>query len=358
MKTIQTPPLPAVTRPIVLIGAGGIVKDAHLPAYRKAGFGTEVIFDLDRQKAAALAAEFGIPKVAATLDEAIALASADAVFDIALPPGAIMATLEKIPAGRGVLIQKPMGEDIGQAAVIHALCRRKKLTAAVNFQMRYAPYVIAARHLIDAGEIGEVHDMEVRVTVDTPWHLWPFFETLQRVEMAIHSIHYLDVVRSFLGNPRGIYAKSVKHPFTQKIASTRSAIILDYGDTLRANIQTNHGHAYGLEHQESYIKWEGTKGAIKARMGVLMDYPKGLPDQLQVCIFQDDKPTPWTEIPIEGSWFPDGFIGTMASVMIALEDPSRPAPTGVEDAFQTMALVEAAYESSASGATPISFTRP
>ncbi len=350
--------MPAVARPIVLIGAGGIVKDAHLPAYRKAGFVTEVIYDLDREKAAALAAEFGIPKVAATLDEAIALAPPDAVFDLALPPGAIIETLEKIPAGRGVLIQKPMGEDLEQAAVIHALCRRKNLTAAVNFQLRYAPYVIAARHLINDGVIGELHDMEVRVTVDTPWHLWPYFETFHRVEMAIHSIHYLDVVRSFLGNPRGIYAKSVKHPLTQKLASTRSSIILDYGDTLRANIQTNHGHAYGLEHQESYVKWEGTKGAIKARMGLLMDYPKGLPDQLQVCIFEDGKPTPWIEIPIEGSWFPDGFIGTMASVMIALEDPTRPAPTSVEDAFQTMALVEAAYESSAFGATPISFTRP
>lgn len=30
--------LPDHPRPIVMIGAGGIVKDAHLPAYRKAGF--------------------------------------------------------------------------------------------------------------------------------------------------------------------------------------------------------------------------------------------------------------------------------------------------------------------------------
>ena len=31
-------PLPSNKKPIVLIGAGGIVKDAHLPAYKKAGF--------------------------------------------------------------------------------------------------------------------------------------------------------------------------------------------------------------------------------------------------------------------------------------------------------------------------------
>src|ERR1022692_4060294 len=53
---------------------------------------------------------------------------------------------------------------------------------------------------------------------------------------------------------------------------------MDYGDMVRANIQTNHGHAYGPKHQESYAKWEGTRGAIKTRLGVLLDYPRGLPD--------------------------------------------------------------------------------
>jgi len=345
--------MPSRVRPIVMIGAGGIVKDAHLPAYRKAGFPVAVIYDIDPAKSAALAAEFGVPVVASTLEKAIALAPSDAVFDLALPPGAILETLGKIPSGRGILIQKPMGENIGQATAILKECRSKNLTAAVNFQLRYAPYVTAARHLIESGVIGDVHDIEVRVTVDTPWQLWPLFATFSRVEMSIHSVHYLDLIRSFLGNPVGIYARSVKHPRTLKLASTRSSIILDYGDIVRANIQTNHGHAFGTEHQESYIKWEGTRGAIKARMGLLMDYPSGLPDDLQLCVLAEDgTPGPWTRIPLRGGWFPDAFIGTMASVMIAMEDPTRPAPTRVEDAFQTMALVEAAYRSSECGATP------
>ena len=34
----QTWPKPSKLHPIVIIGTGGIVKDAHLPAYKKAGF--------------------------------------------------------------------------------------------------------------------------------------------------------------------------------------------------------------------------------------------------------------------------------------------------------------------------------
>jgi len=30
--------------------------------------------------------------------------------------------------------------------------------------------------------------------------------------------------------------------------------------------------------RRAFIKWEGTKGAIKAKMGLLMNYPDGGPD--------------------------------------------------------------------------------
>src|ERR1017187_7171064 len=47
--------------PIIVIGAGGIVRDAHLPAYSKAGFRLAGIYDLEVQKAKTLADQYGIP---------------------------------------------------------------------------------------------------------------------------------------------------------------------------------------------------------------------------------------------------------------------------------------------------------
>ena len=38
MKIEQQPQLPKTLRPIVCIGGGGIMRDAHLPAYRKIRF--------------------------------------------------------------------------------------------------------------------------------------------------------------------------------------------------------------------------------------------------------------------------------------------------------------------------------
>ena len=61
----------------------------------------------------------------------------------------------------------------------------------------------------------------------------------------------------------------------------------------------------------------------------------------------------WLPVEIEGSWFPEAFIGTMASVMRAVEGSAEDIPTSVADAAQTMAAAEAACQTSASGATLI-----
>jgi predicted dehydrogenase len=344
---------PKQSRSIVLIGAGGIVRDAHLPAYRKAAFKVSSIFDLDRQRACSLARTFDIDRVPENLEAAISTAPDDAIFDIATPPSTTLSILKCLPDGSAVLIQKPMGENLNQARQIRDLCRAKKLKAAINFQLRYAPAVRAARKLIAEGRIGELHDMEVRVTVYTPWHLWTFLEGIPRVEILHHSVHYLDLVRSFFGDPASVYAKTVKHPKTPMLASTRSNMILDYGDTLRANVTTNHGHEFGLRHQESYVKWEGTRGAIKIRLGLLMDYPKGVEDEFEYCTLEPRAAPEWRSLGIQGSWFPDAFIGTMADLMCFVEGSMQYLPGSVEDAFKTMALVEAAYESNDTGGNKV-----
>ncbi|MDQ8179384.1 Gfo/Idh/MocA family oxidoreductase [Pelagicoccus sp. SDUM812005] len=350
----QTPILPQKPRPIVVLAAGGIVRDAHLPAYRLAGFEVAGIYDIDREKAEKLALDFGIETVYGSLEEACAQDPETVVFDVAVPAVGLKKVVAALPDGATALLQKPFGENLEEARELLALCRRKRLKAAVNFQLRYAPYIMAARDLIEKGVIGELHDLAVRVTVYMPWHLWTFLEGIPRVEILYHSVHYVDLVRSFFGEPRGVYAKTVKHPDTKKLASTRTNIALDYGQLKRANISANHGHNFGLKHQQSYVKWEGTKGAIKATLGLLMNYPDGEPDALEYCTLDEDgKPGEWQSVELQGSWYPHAFIGTMASLMRFADGETEELPTSVEDAFKTMAVVEASYISNASGGTPI-----
>jgi len=349
----QKPALPAAPSPVISIGAGEIVRTAHLPAYRKAGWRVASVFDRDRARAQALARDFGIPRTCATLEQAVSTAPAGAVFDLALPASAILGVLTALPDKAAVLIQKPMGEDLAQATAIRDLCRRKSLVAAVNLQLRYAPNMIAARDIVARGMIGDLHDVDVRLTCSMPWQLWKFLYGIPRMEIIYHSIHYVDLVRSFFGEPSGVWCKTQRHPEMMDLASTRTSIAFDYGDIRRANVATNHGHRFGTRHQESYLKLEGTRGAAVVRMGVNLDYPRGMPDELEYCVTDAGGVPAWNSVRLEGTWFPDAFIGPMASLMRRASGESTELPTSVEDAWRTMAVIEACYASCASGATPI-----
>jgi predicted dehydrogenase len=337
----SVPVSPGNPRPIIIIGAGGIVHDAHLPAYRRAGFPVAAIVDLDAEKAAHLAQQFSSPFAGSSLEEARRKAPQDAVFDIAVPAGSILKILPELPDGAAVLIQKPMGNNLAEAQQILALCQNKGLVAAINFQLRWAPVMYAAKCITTAGLLGDLHDMEVQVRVFMPWDLWSFLATSPRLEILYHSIHYIDLVRSWFGNPHRVLAKTMRNPQTPKLAATKSSIIMDYGDWKRVFIVTNHGHTFP-DSQESFVQWEGTEGALHAVMGVNLDYPTGKPDSLRYAA----RGGHWRSLPTQGNWFPDAFAGSMGSLQAFVTGASNELPTRVEDAIDTMRVVEAAYISS------------
>ena len=247
-----------------------------------------------------------------------------------------------------------MGETLDEARAIRDICRERGLIAAVNFQLRYAPNNLGAVALAKAGLLGKLHDMEVQVRTYTPWQLWDFLATAPRLEILYHSIHYLDLIRSWLGEPLGVYAKTVKNPQCGSLAATKSSIVLDYGDAKRVFVVTNHFHDLAgtseLDTARSFVQWEGTGGAIRMDMGVNLDYPRGVPDTLSYAVRGGQ---PWTSVPIAGNWFPEAFMGSMGALQAYVEGSAADLPIGFESAYRTMALVEAAYRSSERGGEPI-----
>jgi predicted dehydrogenase len=179
--------------------------------------------------------------------------------------------------------------------------------------------------------------------------MFAFLKDLPRIEIAVHSIHYLDLIRAFLGNPIGVHAKTIGHP-SSEMAQTRTAAILDYGGEVRSAMSVNHNHAYGRKHQVAEFRFEGSEGAAHAKMGVLLDYPRGEPDELTIKAKGEAN---WRHVPLHGGWFPDAFIGRMANLQRFVAGEDKELIASVEDAWTTMAVVEAAFESSAKPATPL-----
>jgi len=345
----QSWPGPATPKPIVIIGAGGIVRDAHMPAYSKADLTVSGVTDLDVDRAQSLAADHKIANVYDSVATAVAVSGTDVIYDIAVPPHAIAEILRQMPDSAAVLIQKPMGADLAQAREIRQICRDKGLKAAVNFQLRFSPMMMAARTAIQQGMIGDLLEIEVHLNIFTPWTLFPFLIPMERVEIAVHSIHYLDTIRALAGNPNGVFARSMRDPRADDFAQTRTSVILDYGDTLRGVMSINHNHQAGRKFQSAWLRLEGTDGVMMVKLGVCFDYPNGEADELWFCKNGGD----WEQVPLEGSWFIESFMGTMRNVQRFDAGEDDHLFAGIEDAFQTMALVEACFESMKVKATPL-----
>ena len=139
--------------------------------------------------------------------------------------------------------------------------------------------MLAVRDALARGLLGDLIDVEAHLAIDTPWDLFAFLKGLERVEIAVHSIHYLDLMRGFLGDPRGVHAKTIGHP-NSTMAQTRTSAILDYGESARCTLSVNHNHAFGRRHQVAEFRFEGTEGAAHVSLGLLLDYPRGEPDAL------------------------------------------------------------------------------
>jgi predicted dehydrogenase len=345
-------PMPSQRKPIVLIGAGGIVNDAHLPAYRLAGFEVVGIYDVCTERSRQTAEKFGIPRVYDSLEQA--LQTDNAVIDIAVPPDVTRSVLERTREGSIILMQKPMGSNLVEAHRIVDVCRQRRLVAAVNFQLRFSPMMLAVADILRRGLLGPIVDVDVHLNYREPWEMFPFLKSQPRVEMMIASIHYFDWVRSILGDPAGVYARSIPHPNFPGIEATRTSAILDYGLQTRCCLSLNDTWGFRPKHEACTIRVEGLNGAAVVRLGCLIDYPRGEPDQLEYIT----EGAQWTAVPLEGSWFPEAFRGTMANLQRFADGEDDILHTAVADAIKTMALVEALYRSNEKGATPISESTP
>jgi predicted dehydrogenase len=341
---------PRRPRPIVFLGAGGIVRAAHLPAYLGAGFEIAGVYDIRRKSAEETAREFAIPRVFASLREA--LAQEDVVFDLAVPAGEIAPMLRKVPRGSPILIQKPMGRTLREALAIARIVRARDLVAAVNFQLRFSPNVLALRDLLARRALGTVRDVEVRIVADTPWSAWDFLKGIPRLELLYHSIHYLDLLRALFGEPDGVVGAARRDPAFPALADTRCALELVYEQGPRVTVRTNHAHHFGASKRVSEIRVEGMRGGAILRMGVNLDYPSGRPDTLET-----GGPSGWKFVALEGSWFPDAFEGTMANLQRFVAGEDEALESGVDDALRTMALVEACYRATREPPTRIPSTR-
>ncbi len=324
------------------IGAGFIVRDCHLVAYREAGFNPVALASRDPAGANACAERHGIPTVHATVADLLADESVE-VLDVAVPPAAQPGILREAVqhAGhiKGILAQKPLALSVREGREIVELCESAGVVLAVNQNMRYDQSVRAAKHLLDRGDLGD----PVLATIDMRAipHWMPWAEGLPSLATFIMSIHHLDAFRYWLGTPERVLASTRPDPRTKFPHDDGiNLYVLEFANGARAaawdDVWT--GPAREGADGDIGIRWriEGTKGLARGTIG-WPGWPARVPSTLD---YSTTASGGWVSPRWPEAWFPDAFVGTMAQLLCALEDGTTPE-IGGRDNLETLALCEA-----------------
>jgi len=142
--------------PIGIVGAGAIVKTAHLPAALRSPL-VEVAAVVDRKldNAAGLLKDYGLHcALASDLSEVIDRVAA---VIIATPPGSHYALAQfALNHDVHVLLEKPMTVRSADALSLCELAERRSKVLAVGYYSRCHPSVVLMKRLIDEGFFGEI----------------------------------------------------------------------------------------------------------------------------------------------------------------------------------------------------------
>ena len=333
------PQLGSTSYRIGVIGAGGIVRASHLPAYRSAGWKVVRIASRTLAAARAAAEEFDIPAVSSDFAEVLRDDAVE-VVDISLPPHLQRGVAEAaFAAGKHVLIQKPMATTLEDAVAIVEAAEGSGLKLAVNQNGRWDPAIRACRELIDRGVFGSLVTASFELRTRQPWQgFWEDAEHYPRLMMLGMSIHHLDQFRFLFGDPVEVTAVTSTYPGQPWAGDSIALYALRYESGLLA-VGFDDGFPWTRDWSVDY-RIEGLDAIARGGIG----WPTAGYSTLEYTT--RDRPDSWLRPAFSRKWFPDAFVGTMGELFRAIETGDEPSISG-RDNLDTLRLVEAAYRSAA-----------
>jgi predicted dehydrogenase len=332
------------------IGAGMIMAECHLAAYKQAGFPVAAIASRTKANAQKVAARWDIPTVHDTPEKLIEDANVE-IIDLAFPPDqqpALIRHTLKQPHVKAILAQKPLALSLDEARKLRDEAKAAGKILSVNQNMRYDQSMRVLKQIIDSGALGDIVFAQIDMHAIPHWQT--FLQDYDRLTLSNMSVHHLDVLRFLFGDPDEITTLTRKDPrttFDHSDGITVSTLRFPSG-VLAVSLED----VWSGPRQEGYkddqhISWrvEGTEGVARGTIG----WPTGAASTLS---YASAKTTggEWVSPSWETMWFPHAFIGVMEQLQHALKTGTPPA-LSVADNVRTMALVEAGYRSIAEGRT-------
>lgn len=203
-----------------IIGAGGIARDAHIPAYAKLDSVELVALCTSREETAkAMAAKTGIP--AWYTDHAAMLAAEKPDIVSVCTPNALHhpMVMDALRAGCHVYCEKPPALSYAQALEMHQTAEKYGRALAYNFNVRFSGQAQALRAVVQQGQLGRVYAGRLQALRRRGIPGWGVFtnKALQGGGALIDiGCHILDTAFYLLDYPTPVYVAAGSYDFIGK----------------------------------------------------------------------------------------------------------------------------------------------
>ena len=308
MKKINYKPRdPKGYRPgIGIIGCGNIV-ESHLAAYKKANYKIVAMADINESNLKKRAAKVPGIKTFTNYKQLLKLSEVEVVDIATHPRERVQLIRDALNFGKHVLSQKPFVLDLKVGEELVKLAEKKKLLLAVNQNGRWNPPWNYAYQVIQAGIIGEVMSVHMRCHWDyNGIKRNPKFNNLRHIILYDYGIHWFDIITVWMGNKRAkrVFASLAKAPNQKAAPPLLAQALLEY-EGAQASLVFDGSQSIGG--QDSFFIG-GTKGSIFCSGSGLDQHVLEIRSKEGVY-----RPN------LQGSWFPDGFHGTMGELLCAIK---------------------------------------
>jgi predicted dehydrogenase len=241
-------------------------------------------------------------------------------------------------AGVGVLSEKPLATSVADAQAMVDVCEQAGVALMTAFPMRFNAPLIALRDVIRSGHAGRVRCFEGVNQGQLPrrhreWFVDPVLAG--GGALTDHTVHLADVLRWILTSEvTEVYAQTnqLLHE-DDLVVETGGLVALGFADGTIATIDSS------WSRPDSYPTWGGLGLRVITDGGALEADAFG-----QTITVYDDAAGGLTWLP----WGRDDDRAMLEEFVSALRDV-RPATPDGTDGFRAVQIVQAAYESAATG---------
>lgn len=304
------------------------------------------ICDRDPERLKIVGDQFGIER---RYSDAAAL-FADGGFDfvdIATTVGSHRALVEmaashKVPA----ICQKPFAKTLADAKAMVSVCREAGVPLMVHENFRWQTPIQAVRDVLDSGAIGT--PFWGRLSFRSGYDVFagqPYLAEGERFIIEDLGIHTLDIARFLLGDVDSLTARTKRVNPAIK-GEDVATILLDHESGISSIVDVSYASKLSVEpFPETLVEIDGNAGSIRLKQGY----------QLEVTTASGTETRDVS--PKLLSWASRPWHNIQESVYAIQQHWADRLKTGEEtstsgaDNLKTFALVEAAYESAATGRT-------